>query len=104
MLKTVHRRKTKRLLINSTSFLLPLGAGKLVVAQRVHPGLLPGEQQVYLVGETWWRGKCANSPTHAQQEDVLLITVVRQKDSLVLDYGSVSSGLTLMVPRASVEL
>lgn len=109
MLKTVHRRKTKRLLINSTSFLLPLGAGKLVMAQRVHLGLLLGEQQVYLdsgllVGETWWRGKCANSPTGAQQGDLHRVTVVSQKDTLVWEYGSVSSSLTLMVPKASVEM
>lgn len=44
MLKTVHRRKTKRLLINSMSFLLPLSAGKLVKIQMMHPGLLLGEQ------------------------------------------------------------
>lgn len=47
MLKTVHRRKTKRLLINSTSFLLPLGAGKLVMAQRC------------ILGYCWESSKCA---------------------------------------------
>lgn len=35
------------------------------MAQRVHLGLLLGEQQVYLdsgllVRQTWWRGKCAD--------------------------------------------
>lgn len=57
-----------------------------------------------LVGETWRRGKCANSPTSAQQEDVHRVTVVSQKDTLIWEYGSVSSSLTLMVPRASEEL
>lgn len=60
MLKTVHRRKTKRLLINSTSFLLSLGGGKLVRIHMMHLGLLLGEQCVCLksnlvgwVKETW---------------------------------------------------
>lgn len=63
MLKTVHRRKAKRLLINSRSFLLPLGGGKLVRICMMHPGLPLGEQCVYLksnlvewVKEAWWKG------------------------------------------------
>lgn len=110
MLKTVHRRKTKRLLINSTSFLLSLGAGKLVRTHRMHPGLLLGEQCLkssFLVGGrgTWWRGRCASSPTCAQQGGVHQ-DVVSQKDALMWEFGTVPSSLKVMTwcPKGFISL
>lgn len=86
MLKTVHKRKTKRLLINSTSFLLPPGGGKLVRILMMHPDLLLGEQSVYLksnlvgwVKETRWKVECASSSTSVKQGDVHQVAITSQK-------------------------